>query len=650
MSNENETIPVIPLPGEEQGDDIPTLPIEELEEPPESPHTEEESTPEVPLTDIPDQYAETTEKDDTPQDDGGEYFATSEELAESEAADTSITEALMGEPDENGFCGLPDDQVQMPETGEAWRHKGFFDRFKKSEYMEVSDRDFREHGKHARGKDDDDVELSEDEASSDDSQEFLNNFAGDAAENNDQLPWTTDEDNPGDSLDEVLGDTPDETEENGGGVDEQDLDEDTEPAWLSENDSEQVELADDSPVEDTTVPEDEKDEDTEDFFADQDDEGFSFDDTGDTSEEDTPQMPDVPVWEKVSEIDGDSLPDIVEDPQEDELVDEESVKRRGSHRASGPAKTNKHTIVSLIVTGVSALVVLVALVVGLIVFLGGQSKVEVASAPAAMSETKDVCQPFKGLDCRIEQEISEQTEPGRLVSQSLKPGAKVDKGTKIVLTYSLGPSEARVPSVIGMSPKEAKKTLASLGLRIDDQKEVPTTSVAKGMIAAQDPKPGTVLSNGRGISISVAGSALTVPDWMNKTREFVEAEAKAARLEPVFVEAPAETADTPVGVVIGMSPKPGTKIEGSNVVKITLSKSAAPQNIEIPEIVGKSREEAEKIMLSAGFKKVSFIEVALADSNIAPNTVAKVIPDAKGQVPADYNIVVLVTPTPPQQS
>ena len=650
MSDENETIPVIPLPGEEQGDDIPTLPIEELGETLESPHQTEDSAPEVPLAEIPDQYAEKPEDEGESQDDGSE-FATPEELAESEAADTSITEALMGEPDENGFCGLPDDQVQMPETGEAWRHKGFFDRFKKSEYMEVSDRDFREHGKHARGKDEDDLELTEDEASGDDSQKFLDNFTGDSAENGDQLPWTTDEDNPGDSLNEVLGDEVSEDDEASPLVvgQEPESSEETAPAWITDEDIESDEIAEDT-QEDTTPPEDENEEVAESFFDDQGDENFSFDDDTDDAVDDDAEMPDVPVWEKVSEIDGDSLPDIVDDWQNDKSVDEEPVKRRGSHRASGPAKTNKHTIVSLIIAGVSALVVLVALVVGLIVFLGGQSKVEVASAPAAMSETKDVCQPFKGLDCRIEQEISEQTEPGRLVSQSLKPGAKVDKGTKIVLTYSLGPSEARVPSVIGMSPKEAKKTLASLGLRIDDQKEVPTTSVAKGMIAAQDPKPGTVLSNGRGISISVAGSALTVPDWMNKTREFVEAEAKAARLEPVFVEAPAETADTPVGVVIGMSPKPGTKIEGSNVVKITLSKSAAPQNIEIPGIVGKSREEAEKIMLSAGFKKVSFIEVALADSNIAPNTVAKVIPDAKGQVPADYNIVVLVTPTPPQQS
>jgi hypothetical protein len=101
---------------------------------------------------------------------------------------------------------------------------------------------------------------------------------------------------------------------------------------------------------------------------------------------------------------------------------------------------------------------------------------------------------------------------GRVMSQS--PGAqrRVNQGSTVMVTLSLGPPPVKVPDVGGESAAQAQSALASVGLR-SQLITVVAPRVPAGVVYSQSPAPGSLLSPTRTVALSVAET----PHWQAVT-------------------------------------------------------------------------------------------------------------------------------------
>jgi serine/threonine-protein kinase len=90
---------------------------------------------------------------------------------------------------------------------------------------------------------------------------------------------------------------------------------------------------------------------------------------------------------------------------------------------------------------------------------------------------------------------------GTVIAASPAEGTQVAKGSTVALTVSSG--KVPVPSVIGEPQEQAKADLSNAGFSVTVIPQT-TSSVAAGTVIAQNPKAGTLLNQGKIVTITVA--------------------------------------------------------------------------------------------------------------------------------------------------
>ncbi len=90
---------------------------------------------------------------------------------------------------------------------------------------------------------------------------------------------------------------------------------------------------------------------------------------------------------------------------------------------------------------------------------------------------------------------------GTVIAVDPKEGTSVAKGSTVALTVSSG--KVPVPSVIGEPQEQAKADLANAGFSVTVIPQT-TNSVQAGTVVAQNPKSGTLLAQGKIVTITVA--------------------------------------------------------------------------------------------------------------------------------------------------
>ncbi|MBA3744165.1 Stk1 family PASTA domain-containing Ser/Thr kinase, partial [Sporichthya sp.] len=162
------------------------------------------------------------------------------------------------------------------------------------------------------------------------------------------------------------------------------------------------------------------------------------------------------------------------------------------------------------------------------------------------------------------------------------------------------------PSLIGLTAEQAqaKATEAGLKFRVVDQ-EFDETYPA-GQVLSTDPGPGRNISASGTITavVSKGPERYTVPDLENVD----VAEAKRRLLDEASLtvrdEVTEKYSDTIAkGKIIRTDPAAGTALRRDAVVTLIVSKGAKP--VDLPDVVGKSVEEATAILTDAGFKVVT---------------------------------------------
>ena len=157
--------------------------------------------------------------------------------------------------------------------------------------------------------------------------------------------------------------------------------------------------------------------------------------------------------------------------------------------------------------------------------------------------------------------------------------------------FGLTGKDVDVPNFIGL---KASDVIESSDYKFNFKKDYAyDASKPEDIIIDQDPRAGTkkIKENSQiTLVVNSSGASVTVPNVKGKTEDVAKSTLKDAGF--LFEVLYAEDSETAKGVVIGTDPEPGKEVAAGSTVKVFVSKGPAEKNVVIPNIVGKSLNDA----------------------------------------------------------
>ena len=188
---------------------------------------------------------------------------------------------------------------------------------------------------------------------------------------------------------------------------------------------------------------------------------------------------------------------------------------------------------------------------------------------------------------------------GIVFEQNVKAGQVLDKGASVSLKVSKGVEKVRLPSVVDQDVTKATPALEEAGFRVE-VKEQPDATAPKGRVLAQSPAGNSEQPKGSLVQLTVSSGkpSKAVPDVTGKD----QAQAAAELGRQGFNVATRREASNTVeeGKVIRTDPSPGVNAEEGATV--TLVVSSGVEQATVPNLVGKTEEQARAEIEAAGLK------------------------------------------------
>ncbi len=183
----------------------------------------------------------------------------------------------------------------------------------------------------------------------------------------------------------------------------------------------------------------------------------------------------------------------------------------------------------------------------------------------------------------------------------------------------LSSASVEIPDVVNMAQADAEKALSDLGLKSEVVDTVNEPDIDSGNIVSTDPVSGTKVKTGFTVRLTVSGggSQVKVPNVINKDQKDAEImitnkKLRVGNVEQVFN-------DLPAGTVVSQDPEAGVSIREKDTVDLKVSQGPEKPNVNMPNLTGKTLEEARTILEGLQLK-VGTVE-SKASSTIDPGRV-----------------------------
>lgn len=190
---------------------------------------------------------------------------------------------------------------------------------------------------------------------------------------------------------------------------------------------------------------------------------------------------------------------------------------------------------------------------------------------------------------------------------STDPGAReaVARGALVTVHISQGPRPIELPALAGMTREKAEQTITGAGATVADDVDVQfNPEVAADIVIAAAKAAGDKadLSAGgsyfEGMPVALVVSAGPLPQVSGLTVEAAKTALQAVKLTAeTGSEVFSESVDS--GKVVALVPQKDGPVRPGDSVYITISKG--PELFSVPDVTGKTKNEATKILTDAGF-------------------------------------------------
>jgi putative serine/threonine-protein kinase pknA2 len=258
-----------------------------------------------------------------------------------------------------------------------------------------------------------------------------------------------------------------------------------------------------------------------------------------------------------------------------------------------PAKSRKRIVVA------TALLLIVAIIATAWYFMAGPGqRVDVPKVAGKSYKEAVAALSSKGLSAAKKESYSDSVPSGRVLSTDPAAGTSIHPSTKVTVTVSAGVEKVEVPDLSGKTEAQAKEALRKARLSYEVTTQY-SESVKKGRVIAQSSKAGAWVEHDSAVKITVSGGRepIDVPKvvgmWKNDAVSKLENAGFTVSIEEESSDSVAKDA------VISQDPEEGES--GHRHDNVTIKVSTGNNLVDVPNVLGKSTDDAESELKSAGF-------------------------------------------------
>lgn len=272
---------------------------------------------------------------------------------------------------------------------------------------------------------------------------------------------------------------------------------------------------------------------------------------------------------------------------------------------------------------------------------GGKDRTKTRKRTPVIERVKsNLGEPKKEGEVKREKtaETKRKSSPRIKRNRTIAAGLAVLIGTFIWYSF-LGPgSKVVVPSLAGMSVKQATSELEDLGLSLQVGTEEFSEEVPDGKIIASDPAGGGRIAPTGTVKVTVSKGKerYDIPNLAGLT---IDAAETALTKRKLLIGQSIEefSSEVPKGYIIRTSPKVGEKVKRDTTVDLVIS--AGVEQISLSDYKGKSGEQALNELNDAGFEvKTNYV----FNEDLPIGAVISQSPST-GQAPKGSTITLLVS-------
>jgi serine/threonine-protein kinase len=214
--------------------------------------------------------------------------------------------------------------------------------------------------------------------------------------------------------------------------------------------------------------------------------------------------------------------------------------------------------------------------------------------------------------------LDNQVAKGQVIRSVPAAGQRVGKGSHITLVPSAGPHRRQMPQVTGLTLPAAQAALRQAGLTPGPVTKEASGTIAAGIVVSTTPAAGTMWPQPQPVRLVVSAGP-PMPDFIGQPQEAAQAWASANGVSLDVVTT--TKSDAPAGTITSQSQRPGSAFTRGQVITITIS--AGPPMVAVPNVDGQSVEQATHVLEQLGFS-VNVNQVGPVDNvfNYSPNNQA----------------------------
>ena len=218
---------------------------------------------------------------------------------------------------------------------------------------------------------------------------------------------------------------------------------------------------------------------------------------------------------------------------------------------------------------------------------------------------------------------------GSVIGQNPAGGSQVAPGTTVNLVISSGAEapinppvaegDIEVPKVKGFTKSVAATLIHNAGLSVGAIREQHSDTIPTGAVIDQSPAAGAKVAPGTPVSLTISlgkAGVVKIPDVRGMPEELAITTLRNVGLAiDNTLHQPDPT--VPTGQAIGTEPAAGIEVKTGSAVTLIISDGfSQPQQVEVPDVINHTVEEAKEILFAVGLFRVG--AVSLRASNTIP--------------------------------
>jgi len=183
------------------------------------------------------------------------------------------------------------------------------------------------------------------------------------------------------------------------------------------------------------------------------------------------------------------------------------------------------------------------------------------------------------------------------------------------MRFAIHGQEVAVPGLVGLTPADAERAAAALGLQIQIERQYYSAQISEGRITSQLPMPGTKVRRGWALRVaqSLGPQRVAIPDVTGESERAAELNIRRRGLD-ISSTAQMQMPGSPADQVLAQSPPANASQVAAPKINLLVTAAVDGQAYVMPSFIGQPLGTASRALQESGFK-LGNVSLAQAPAN-----------------------------------